>query len=126
CARGPGEVKPRLRRGLCRGDCLSAAHRPTLPDQHVLERGEEREHVLPPARLPHQPDAPDPALHGTEPGTDLDAVLREQATANPRLVDAVGHPDRVQHRQAMALLPPHPHPPPPPPAPHPPALPPPP
>ena len=55
-------------------------------------------------RRAHQADAPDLAGQGAEAGADLDAVFVEQARAHRGFVDAVGHVDRVELRQAMLLV----------------------
>src|SRR5262249_32823380 len=52
--------------------------------QNPLERREQRENLLAPARFTHQADPPDLPLERAEPAADLDRALGEEAAPQAR------------------------------------------
>lgn len=68
-----------------------------------LQRPHAQQHILRPTAVAHQPDAPDLAGQGTQPGADLQVVFLQQAGAHQRFVHAFRYRHRVQLRQAVRL-----------------------
>src|SRR5262245_33688249 len=81
-------------------DSRAGVYGPPFAPQHLLQRAQRNEHVLPACRVAHRPDSPDLALQRTECRADLDAEVFEQRTAYARVVDAVRNDDRREHRKA--------------------------